>query len=103
MWRLAFGQGMLSSGIGFNRKPHVGGGRKPRGLSQEREEVNLVKGDTAKVTKVGTRLNLVLKSKIVEFLKQNLDVFTWTHEDMPGINNEAIEHKLNVVPTKKLI
>ena len=76
---------------------------KPKGLSQEREEVNLVEGDTAKVTKVGTRLNLVLKSKIVEFLKQNLDVFTWTHEDMPGINNEAIEHKLNAVPTKKLV
>ena len=76
---------------------------KPKGLSQEREEVNLVEGDTAKVTKVGTGLNLVLKSKIVEFLTQNLDVFAWTHEDMLGINNEAIEHKLNVDPTKKLV
>ena len=76
---------------------------KSKGLSQEREEVNLVEGDTAKVTKVGTRLNLVLKSKIVEFLTQNLDVFTWTHEDMSGINNEVIEHKLNVDPTKKLV
>ena len=65
------------------------------------EEVNLVEGDTAKVTKVGTRLDPVLKSKIMEFLKQNLDVFDWTHEDMLGIDNEAIEHKLNVDPTKK--
>ena len=65
------------------------------------EEVNLVEGDTAKVTKVGTRLDPVLKSKIMEFLKQNLDVFAWTHEDMLGIDNEATEHKLNVDPTKK--
>ena len=65
------------------------------------EEVNLVEGDTAKVTKVGMRLDPVLKSKIMEFLKQNLDVFAWTHEDMLGIDNEAREHKLNVDPTKK--
>ena len=74
---------------------------KPEESSQELEEVNLVDGDTTKVTNVGMGLNLVLKSKIMEFLKQNLDVFTWTHEDMSGIENEVIEHKLNVDPTKK--
>ena len=74
---------------------------KQKESSQELEEVNLVDGDTTKVTKVGTGLRTVLKSKIVEFLKQNLDVFAWTHEDMPGIDNEVIEHKLNVDPTKK--
>ena len=69
--------------------------------SQELEEVNLVDGDTTKVIKVGTGLSTVLKSKIVEFLNQNLDVFAWTHEDMTGIDSEVIEHKLNVDPTKK--
>ena len=74
---------------------------KPEESSQELEEVNLVDGDTTKVTNVGMGLNLVLKSRIMEFLKQNLDVFTWTHEDMSGIDNKVIEHKLNVDPTKK--
>ena len=74
---------------------------KPKELSQELEEVNLVEGDTTKLTKVGTGLDPILKGKIVEFLKQNLDVFAWTHEDMPGIDNEVIEHKLNFDPTKK--
>ena len=74
---------------------------EPNKSSQELEEVNLVDGDTTKVTKGRTRLNTILKSRIVEFLKQNLDVFAWTHEDMPGIDNEVIEHKLNVDPTKK--
>ena len=74
---------------------------EPKESSQELEEVNLVDGDTMKVTKVGTRLSTVLKSRIVEFLKQNLDVTAWTYEDMLGIDNKVIEHKLNVEPTKK--
>ena len=76
---------------------------EPKESSQELEEVNLVDEATTKVTKVGTRLSTVLKSRIVEFLKQNLDVFAWTNEDMLGIDNKVIEHKLNVNPTKKPI
>ena len=47
---------------------------EPKESSQELEEVNLVDEATTKVTKVGTRLSTVLKSRIVEFLKQNIDV-----------------------------
>ena len=74
---------------------------EPKESSQMLEEVNLIDGDTTKVTNVGTGFTPTLKSRIVEFLKQNLDVFAWTHEDMIGIDNEVIEHKLNVDPTKK--
>ena len=74
---------------------------EPKESSQELEEVNLLDEDTTKVIKVGTRLSTVLKSRIVEFLKQNLDVFAWNYEDMLGIDNKVIEHKLNVNPTKK--
>ena len=63
--------------------------------------MNLVEEDATKATKVGARLDLDLKEKIVEFLKQNLDIFAWTHKDMPGIDNKVIEHKLNVDPTRK--
>ena len=63
--------------------------------------MNLIKGDTTKVTKIGAGLDSTLKDKIVDFLKQNLDIFAWTHEDMPGINNKVIEHRLNVDPTRK--
>ena len=74
---------------------------EPKQSSQELEEVNLVEGDITKVTKVGIGLDHILKGKIIEFLKQNLDVFTWTHEDMSRIDNKVIEHKLNVNPTRK--
>ena len=76
---------------------------EPKKPVQELEDVNLVKGDDTKVTKVEAGLDLDLKDKIVEFLKQNMDIFAWTYEDMLGIDNKVIEHKLNVDPTRKPI
>ena len=43
--------------------------------TQELEDVILVEGDVTKVTKVGAGLDANLKTRIVEFLKQNLDIF----------------------------
>ena len=37
----------------------------------------------------------------MKFLKKNLDVFTWSHEDMPGIDEQVIKHSLNVDVMKK--
>ena len=42
-----------------------------------------------------------MKDELVKFLKKNLDVFAWSHEDMSGIDKRVIEHSLNVDPTKK--
>ena len=36
--------------------------------------MNLIEGDTTKVTKMGIGLDPSLKGKIVEFLMQNMDV-----------------------------
>ena len=41
------------------------------------------------------------KEKPVQFLKENLDIFTWSHEDMPDIAAKVIQHRLNVNPEKK--
>ena len=65
---------------------------EPEKIAKDLEDVELVKGDPSKVMKVGGELDLLIKEKIVEFLKKNLEIFTWTHEDMPGINGKVIEH-----------
>ena len=44
--------------------------------TQELEDESLVEGDVTKLTKVGAGLDANLRTKIVEFLRQNLDVFT---------------------------
>ena len=67
------------------------------------ETVELVEGDPAKTTQIGTSLNPQTKKEIISFLKGNLDVFAWSHEDMPGIPTDIIQHRLNVGPEKKPI
>ena len=68
---------------------------------EEVENLVLVEGDPSKTTKVGKELQQTLKDKLVKFLKKNLDIFAWSHEDMPGIDRRVIEQSLNVNPTKK--
>ena len=65
------------------------------------EEVELVDGMTTKTTRIGTTLSPEIRSMLVQFLKENLDVFAWSHEDMPGISPRVTKHKLNVNPKKK--
>ena len=65
------------------------------------EIVELVEGETAKTTKIGTTLSYEMKTRLVQFLKENLDVFAWSHKDMPGISPRIIEQKLNVNLEKK--
>ena len=72
-------------------------------IVEKLETIELVEGDPTKTTQVRTSLNPKIKEEIISFLKDNLDVFTWSHEDMPGISANVIQHRLNVDPKKKLV
>ena len=63
--------------------------------------VELVEGQVTKTTRIGTTLSPKMRAKLVQFLKENLDVFVGSHEDTPGIALEVIQHKLNVNPERK--
>ena len=52
---------------------------------------------------IGTTLPSAIVDNLISFLKESLDVFSWTHEDMPGIDGSVIEHHLNVDLKKKLV
>ena len=67
------------------------------------EAVVLAEDETTKTTRIGTTLSPRMRTRLVQFLKENLDVIAWSHEDMPGIPTEVIQHKLNVNPEKKLV
>ena len=54
-------------------------------IIEKLETIELVEGSPKKMTQIGTNLNPETKEEIVSFLKDNLDVFAWSHEDMPGI------------------
>ena len=67
------------------------------------ETVELVKGEIAKTTRIGMTLSPEMRTKLAQFLKENLDVFAWSHEDMPDISPKVIRHKLSVDPKMKLV
>ena len=49
------------------------------------ETIELVEGSPEKMTQIGTNLSPEMREGVVNFLKDNLDVFAWSHEVMPGI------------------
>ena len=67
------------------------------------ETVELVGGKPMKVTNFRANLSLDMKKRIVEFLKRNLDVFSWSYKGMPGILKNVIQYRLNVDQGKKPI
>ena len=36
-------------------------------------------------------------------MKKNIDVFAWSHEDIPGIDPSVITHHLNICPSSKSV
>ena len=67
------------------------------------ETMELVEGETTKTTRIGTTLSPKMRNRFVQFLKENLDVFAWNHEDRLGISPKVIQHKLSVDPKMKPI
>ena len=67
------------------------------------ETIALVEDGTTKMIRIGTMLSPEMRTRLIEFLKENLDVFAWSHKDMLGISPKIIQHKLNVDPQRKPI
>ena len=63
------------------------------------EEVLLDNSRTKRMTRIGTLASPLVQQAFTAFLKEKQDVFTWSHEDMPGINPSIIVHTLNVSPS----
>ena len=65
------------------------------------EDISLDERNPERCTRVGADLEGRIKEDLVQFLRKNIDVFAWSHEDMPGIDPNVITHRLNVCPSSK--
>ena len=65
------------------------------------EDIPLEEGNLEKFTRIGTSMKEKTKQDLVQFLRKSIDVFAWSHEDMPGIDPSVITHRLNVHPSSK--
>ena len=70
-------------------------------------DISLDENNPERCTRVGADLERKIKEDLVQFLKKNIDVFAWSHEDMPGIDPNFIwevyylDWLANVVMVKK--
>uniref|UniRef100_A0A803NHW4 Uncharacterized protein n=1 Tax=Cannabis sativa TaxID=3483 RepID=A0A803NHW4_CANSA len=44
-----------------------------------------------------------IKFELIKFLRANLDIFAWSHEDTVGINPSVSSHALNIDPNFHLV
>ena len=63
------------------------------------EEIPLDSSRLDRTTRIGTLASPTVHRALVAFLKENKDVFAWSHEDMPGIDPSVMVHRLNVSPS----
>ena len=67
------------------------------------EDVLLKEDDLEKFTRIGTSMKEKAKKDLVQFLRKSIDVFTWSHDNMPRIDPSVITHRLNVYRSSKSI
>jgi len=67
------------------------------------EDVPLDENNPEMFTRIGASMEKKTKQGLVQFLKKSIDVFAWSHEDMPSIDPSVITHRLNVYPSSKLV
>ena len=65
------------------------------------EDIPLDKDDPGKSTRIGADLDGKINKGLICFLRENIDVFAWSHEDIPGIDPSVITHRLNIYPSSK--
>jgi hypothetical protein len=50
---------------------------------------------------IGTEASKEEEDKLLQFLRHNQDVFSWSKSDLTGVHRSVIEHALNTVPKVK--
>ncbi|XP_075636842.1 uncharacterized protein LOC142609095 [Castanea sativa] len=65
------------------------------------EDVPLKASNPEKFTKIGTSMEEKTKQDLVRLIKRSMNVFSWSHVDMPEIDPSVITHLLNISPSYK--
>ena len=62
------------------------------------KSVNLGTEIDKKEVKVGANLELSVKQRLIQMLRDYVEIFAWSYEDMPGLDTDIVVHRL---PTKE--
>ena len=62
------------------------------------ESINLGTEEDKKEVKIGANLEPSFKQRLIEMLRDYVEIFAWSYEDMPGLDTDIMVHRL---PTKE--
>ena len=69
-----------------------------RSPSDDFESLNLGSDDDPKLVRIGKALSTSEKQAFTSFLKDRVQSFAFSYEDMPGLDSNLVEHKLPIKP-----
>ncbi|KAI5410040.1 hypothetical protein KIW84_055497 [Lathyrus oleraceus] len=75
-------------------------GKAIQPFEEQIELVNLGSKDDVKEVKIGYRLCPDVKKGLTDLLREYLDVFAWSYQDMSGLGSEIVEHRLPLKPER---
>ena len=58
------------------------------------EVVNLGTEEDKKEVKIGANLEDVVKKRLIQMLRDYVEIFAWSYEDMPGLDTDIVVHRL---------
>ena len=71
---------------------------------EETEVVNLVEeSEKEKLVKIGVNFPKDMKDELVALLKEFMKIFTWSYQDMPGLDTEIVVHRISIKPECPLV
>ena len=62
------------------------------------ELVNLGTETDKKEVKIGANLELSVKQRLIQMMRDYVEIFAWSYEDIPGLDTDIMVHRL---PTKE--
>lgn len=68
-------------------------------LKKALDDISLNDDRSDQMTRIDTQANPLVCWELTFFLKNNLDTFALSYEDMPGIDPSVMVHQLNVSPS----
>ena len=67
------------------------------------ELINLRTEEDKKEVRIGALLDFDVKHSLMMLLREYVDVFSWSYQDMPRLDTDIIEHKLPLQPECPLV
>ncbi|GAU49857.1 hypothetical protein TSUD_374390 [Trifolium subterraneum] len=69
-------------------------------VEEEDEEIpnEIRREEEKKEIKIGASLEASVKERVIVLLREYVDIFAWSYQDMPGLDPEIVEHHLPLKP-----